>query len=353
MSLIDTMKRYIKKMINESDPGYKVMLMDKYTTSFVSLILGMSEIMKEEVYMFEQLGQLSYSENMSYLKCIVFVRPTSDNISLICQELQKPRYGSYYIYFSNVISKNEVKLLAEADEHEVVQEVQEIYADFLAHSPHLFSLSMPTYSVGLKWMPDALQRCVQGLSGVLFSLQHMPNIRYQNNSEFCRSLAENIRQNLLKEGLLYTENQPKDNSLLLLLDRRDDLVTPLLHQWTYEAMVNELLGVQNGRVKLSHIQGISQDLKEVVMTPSQDEFYAKSMYLNYGDIGQTIKELMEQYQQKLSKQQKVESLTDMKHFVENYPEFKKMSGTVSKHVTVLGELSRIVASYKLLELSEC
>lgn len=46
------------------------------------------------------------------------------------------------------------------------------------------------------------------------------------------------------------------------------------------------------------------------------------MYLNYGDIGQTIKDLMEDYQRKLSKQQKVENLNDMKHFVENYPEFK-------------------------------
>lgn len=40
-------------------------------------------------------------------------------------------------------------------------------------------------------------------------------------------------------------------------------------------MVHELLGVHNGRVKLGHIPGISEDLKEVVMTPSQDEFYAK------------------------------------------------------------------------------
>ena len=107
-------------------------------------------------------------------------------------------------------------------------------------------------------------------------------------------------------------------------------------------MVHELLGIYNGRVSLAHVPGISEELKEVIMTPSQDEFYAKvsitliipltfliyifdnlkSMYLNYGDIGQTIKELMEEYQRKLSKQQKVESLTDMKHFVESYPEFK-------------------------------
>ena len=47
----------------------------------------------------------------------------------------------------------------------------------------------------------------------------------------------------------------------------------LLLQWTYEAMVHELLGVNNGRVNLSHVQGVSDDLKEVVMSPTQDEFY--------------------------------------------------------------------------------
>jgi hypothetical protein len=34
------------------------------------------------------------------------------------------------------------------------------------------------------------------------------------------------------------------------LDRRNDPVTPLLSQWTYQAMVHELCGITNGRVKL-------------------------------------------------------------------------------------------------------
>ena len=39
-------------------------------------------------------------------------------------------------------------------------------------------------------------------------------------------------------------------------------------------------------------------------------------------------------------------------FVENYPQFKKMSGTVSKHVTIVGELSRLVTEKSLLDVSE-
>lgn len=36
----------------------------------------------------------------------------------------------------------------------------------------------------------------------------------------------------------------------LMLDRRNDPVTPLLSQWTYQAMVHELMGINNGRVRI-------------------------------------------------------------------------------------------------------
>lgn len=42
----------------------------------------------------------------------------------------------------------------------------------------------------------------------------------------------------------------------------------------------------------------------------------------------------------------------MKRFVEEYPEFRKLSGNVSKHVALVGELSRLVGRDKLLDVSE-
>ena len=48
----------------------------------------------------------------------------------------------HFLDFSNVISKQDVKILAEADDQEVVKEVQEFYGDYIAVNPHLFSLNM-------------------------------------------------------------------------------------------------------------------------------------------------------------------------------------------------------------------
>ena len=42
----------------------------------------------------------------------------------------------------------------------------------------------------------------------------------------------------------------------------------------------------------------------------------------------------------------------MKRFVEEYPEFKRLGGNVTKHVTLVGELSRLVERDDLLGVSE-
>lgn len=142
MNVIEAVKAYINKMTEESEPGMKLLLMDKDTTSIISMVFGQSDIQQKEVFLLERLDARNQSSNMGlrYLKCLVFIRPTTQNIELLCQELRNPKYGAYYIYFSNTLAKADVKILAENDEQEVVKEVQEFYIDYLAVNPHLFSL---------------------------------------------------------------------------------------------------------------------------------------------------------------------------------------------------------------------
>uniref|UniRef100_A0A3B3YWM1 Vacuolar protein sorting-associated protein 45 n=1 Tax=Poecilia mexicana TaxID=48701 RepID=A0A3B3YWM1_9TELE len=329
MNVTLAVKQYISKMIENSGPGMKVLLMDKETTSIVSVVYTQSEILQKEVYLFERIDSQS-RDSMKHLKAICFLRPTKENVQHLIQELRRPKYSVYFIYFSNVISKSEIKALAEADEQEVVAEVQ-----------------------GRTWEPSMLSRCTQGLTSVLLALKKCPMIRYQLSSDMAKRLAESVKQIITKEYELFDFRKTEVPPLLLILDRSDDAITPLLNQWTYQAMVHELLGLNNNRIDLSRVPGISKDLREVVLSAENDEFYANNLYMNFGEIGTNIKNLMEDFQKKKPKgQQKLESISDMKAFVDNYPQFKKMSGTVSKHVTVVGELSRLVSERQLMEVSE-
>uniref|UniRef100_A0A8C6VNN9 Vacuolar protein sorting-associated protein 45 n=1 Tax=Nothobranchius furzeri TaxID=105023 RepID=A0A8C6VNN9_NOTFU len=334
MNLTLAVKQYISKMIENSGPGMKVLLMDKETTSIVSVVYTQSEILQKEVYLFERIDSQN-RDSMKHLKAICFLRPTKENVEHLIQELRKPKYSVYFIYFSNVISKSEIKALAEADEQEVVAEVQEFYGDFIAVNPHLFSLNLQGVARGRSWEPTMLSRCTQGLTSVLLALKKCPMIRYQLSSDMSKRLAETVKVSM-------TTTLPLTH-----------ILCRCVLQWTYQAMVHELLGLNNNRIDLSRVPGINKDLREVVLSAEHDEFYANNLYMNFGEIGTNIKNLMEDFQKKKPKgQQKLESISDMKAFVDNYPQFKKMSGTVSKHVTVVGELSRLVAERQLMEVSE-
>ncbi|XP_049736280.1 vacuolar protein sorting-associated protein 45 isoform X2 [Elephas maximus indicus] len=313
MNVVFAVKQYISKMIEDSGPGMKVLLMDKETTGIVSMVYTQSEILQKEVYLFERIDSQN-REIMKHLKAICFLRPTKENVDYLIQELRRPKYSIYFIYFSNVISKSDVKSLAEADEQEVVAEVQEFYGDYIAVNPHLFSLNILGCCQGRNWDPAQLSRTTQGLTALLLSLKKCPMIRYQLSSEAAKRLAECVKQVITKEYELFEFRRTEVPPLLLILDRCDDAITPLLNQWTYQAMVHELLGINNNRIDLSRVPGISKDLREVVLSAENDEFYANNMYLNFAEIGSNIKNLMEDFQKKKPKeQQKLESIADMKN----------------------------------------
>lgn len=260
--------------------------------------------------------------------------------------------------FSNIIRKSSLERLAEADSNEVVKTVQEHFADYMTVNPDLFTLDLGFPKQRLWgsspdiWNNDALQRCTEGLVALLLSLKKKPLIRYEKNSLMAKKLATEVRYQITQEEQLFDFRRSDTPPILLILDRRDDPITPLLNQWTYQAMVHELLGIRNGKVDLSGVPDVRTELKEIVLTQDQDPFFKKTMYMNFGDLGGNIKEYVEQYQSRTQSTASIESISDMKRFVEDYPEFRKLSGNVSKHVALVGELSRQVAIYNLLDVSE-
>ena len=97
---------------------------------------------------------------------------------------------------------------------------------------------------------------------------------------------------------------------------------------------------------MSNVPDIRPELKQVVLSAEQDPFYAKNMFLNLGDLGANIKEYVADYSSRTQNGvSNIESIDDMKRFVEAYPEFRKLSGNVSKHVALVSELSRLVDKY--------
>jgi len=65
------------------------------------------------------------------MKAICLLRPTEVNAGLLVKELTRPHFAEYHMFFSGILTSGLLRLIAENDEHELVKQVQEFYADFL------------------------------------------------------------------------------------------------------------------------------------------------------------------------------------------------------------------------------
>ncbi|KAK3333305.1 Sec1-like protein [Cercophora scortea] len=366
MDVVQAVSGYVSKMVSAGDSAsssaapsakMKILLLDRETMPFISTAVTQSALLNQEVYLTDRLDNPN-RDKMRHLRCLCFVRPHPDSIGLLIDELRDPKYGEYHLFFSNIAKKSTLERLAEADDHEVVKLVQEHFVDYVVVNPDLFSLNMapPLHRIWSgspdTWNTDSLQRATEGVIAILLTLKKKPLIRYQRSSALARKLASEVRYCITQEDQLFDFRKVDTPPILLVLDRREDPITPLLTQWTYQAMVHHQLGIHNGRVDLSGVPDINPDLKEIVLSQDQDPFFKKNMYLNFGDLGGNIKDYVEQYQSKTKNNANIESISDMKRFMEEYPEFRKLSGNVSKHVTLVSELSRRVGAENLLEVSE-
>lgn len=138
--------------------------------------------------------------------------------------------------------------------------------------------------------------------------------------------------------------------VFLMLDRREDPITPLLTQWTYQAMLHELIGIENNKIDLENDNN-NIDTK-TVMSCNYDEFYNEHLFDNFGDLGKAVKDYVDVYQEETTKKTKLESIDDIQKFIDLYPNYKKLSGNVTKHVNILHKFSRIVEKRQLFYISE-
>ncbi|CCK72900.1 Vps45p KNAG_0M00470 [Huiozyma naganishii CBS 8797] len=339
-------------------PRVKVLLLDKNTTPTLSVCATQTELLEHEIYLIDTVENAE-RDVMRQLKCLVYVKPTDETLACLVRELQSPKYGEYHLFFNNFVSKQQLETLAEADQLEVVVKVEELFQDYQIINEHLFSLDLPRASSDL--VVDTLvdesymKQCKDSLLSLCMSLKVKPEIiRYDQESAVCKSLGKGLLQDIEKNSrsLFDFPQDPSTPPVLLLLDRFDDPLTPLLQPWTYQSMIHEYIGIKRNIVNLSKVPNIEAELETVTLSSKQDVFFHDTRYLNFGDLGDKLKEYVSTYKTTAQGANSVDTMDDIKEFIEKYPELKKLSGNVSKHMTIVGELDRQLKDLHIWELSE-
>lgn len=219
------------------------LIVDEATLKVLNSFLRMGDLHSEGVTSMELLSR--EREPLPGLNALYLLRPDAENISLVLEDFKSataPQHRHVHLCFSQPVPAD---LLTKLVEHQLlasrIRSLVEAPLSFVVVQDRGFHFDMPEAIAGLFPVPDqSLQRVVvKRLLDACRCLQlNSATIRH-SQSALCRSVAKELQSELEQTRLLTTDSGPPCE--LLILDRSVDMAAVLVHEYTYEACVYDLL----------------------------------------------------------------------------------------------------------------
>jgi len=200
-------------------------------------------------------------------------------------------------------------------------------------------------------------------------LGEYPTIRYykprtasHEAGVLCSHLARFVQEQIDMYATYHNNFPPpssRPRATLYILDRSVDLVAPLVHEFTYQAMAHDLLPIKEGakvtyKVKINEGGGDRQE-KELEIS-EKDKIWLANRHQHMKD---TIEKLMGEFQRFMDENPHFtksdsggsNSLNAIKDMLAGLPQFQEMKEAYSLHLTLAQESMNIFQRQKLADIS--
>jgi len=342
--------------------GWKILVVDKKSMEVVSSAVGMYDIMERRITIVESLEKKRApfpDKGVVYL-----MEPTEKSVKKLLDDYQKgnvlygPNVFLYFLYRLPDPFLEKIKYCRPLVKR--VKGLTEINVDFLAKEDRGFTLNMresfaPLYTrQGSAAVEDAI---ATKLVTVCATLNEYPHIRFSKSSKVCDSLAALFHKKLdtfvaqnptwwYHGGGKDARQSQRDRGVLLLLDRADDCMTPLMHDFNYQSMVYDLLKTEGDRIttKVEAGEDASETAEKDFLLDEKDKLWVEMRGKHIAQVLQTlssrIRDIMNSSTGKMhandSKDGKM-SLQDMGAALKALPEYREILSKLSEHMHIVHE----------------
>ncbi len=343
----------------------------------MSNVMGMYDLMEQRVTLVESISKKRAP--FHEMAVIYVISSTQENITQIIkdyspsqgtktQQQQQPLYGpAVFIYTLNRLPQQLLEQIKSC-RHLVksIRALREINVDFVAKENRAFHFDMPTclkelFFTSRSTSSPLVATIVDKLVTVCATLNEYPHIRYPANSSLCQALAEAFHRQMNEfvagaPSWWYYGMQghmERDRSTLLLLDRSIDALSPLMHEFTYQAMVNDLLPIEDDKISYK-AEAVTKD----VLLNDNDELWVEFRCRHIADVIQTlssrIREIMNSDTGAKLAIDSGRSLTisEMASALKKLPEYQEVISKLSQHMHVSHQCMSVFTREKLLDLAE-
>lgn len=389
----------VKKKLVEGE--FMVLVVDRRTSKILSSCSRMFDVMQTDVMIIENLTLCR--EKLDF-HAIYFLENSTTSIKYLLKDYhprKKPQYKAAHLFFTGRVSADHMKLIQSRKQLvSRIKTFKELNVDFLAFESQVYSFGNPCKTISNLYvhgpesnMPE-LKKASAQLISLCLTLKEDPYIRYWNGGEgnatgLCKSLAtffhddfKEKKSQLEEKGEFegWAANPNRSKGTILIVDRSIDPAAALMHEYTYQAMVNDLL-VVNGELctlpgkkkKAEEKQSEEQDEKQegktsteeeddknIVVLSESDELWNQLRHKHFSEAMGTLAKQFKEFKEtnKMAKYRggkakgQQQDLKNMVSAVQGLTQYKEQVAKFSKHQELLKFILGLFNSRKLKELGD-
>uniref|UniRef100_A0A915LRB2 Uncharacterized protein n=1 Tax=Meloidogyne javanica TaxID=6303 RepID=A0A915LRB2_MELJA len=274
------------------EPTWKLLIFDGYGQDIISPLLNVKQLREAGVTLHMHLN--SQRETLPDVPAVYFVSPTESNIQIICNDLRKSMYDSYYF---NMI-----------------------------------------YPLPRPLLEDLALSAVEG--GIVQQVQKKLDQKIRDN-------LRDARNNLFTQENVRASHLNIHRPVLVIADRSLDLSTMLHHTWTYQAMIADILDMDLNRIRMKDKNGRQKDYE----FSNEDKLFNSYKGSAFPLVAEAIQEDLEAYRKN---EEEIRRLKDSmgiegSTIIENESDFLLDSAT-NKLSSAVGSLPELLEKKRLIDL---
>ncbi|KAJ2809249.1 syntaxin binding protein 1 [Coemansia guatemalensis] len=356
---------------------FKVVIVDRRSLKLLNRILKLSEILEHDVARIEKIE--NNRKDDPAIEALYFLTPSKISVDSLISDFSSgggggsgshqrgpggppsgrprpPKYRAAHVFFTSELPDILLARIKKAGISSHIKALRELCIEYDSYDKHVFLTKMITRPIYRLYSPlvtrgfnDELEMISKKLANVCGALKENPVVRYllldqeDYGDTKARPLAflfhtemDRIRDNIPKES-----DSSRPPTELIIVDRSADPFAPILHEFTYEAMVYDLLDIEEGN-KFTYTAQLGNGESEV-KTVSLDDNDSVWQEFRFRHITDAQEGIMKRLNDLVGSNRTIANLRTgeklnihkMRDVIATMPQYKEQLSLLSAHVTIM------------------
>lgn len=351
---------------------YKCVIIDEHTEKLIKQVLEEHEILDRRVATVERLENKRATQN--YIDAMYIIKPTPLSIDCLNADFTRVpnRYAAAHVFV--LPDPNMESIFRKIKNGRVgghLRSLQVLHIDHFPLEQCIFSLKEPQ-SLEIFYNQncfDLVQKYVSQVAGQLVGLCtsfgeypivrfYKPDAPLNETSVLPYMIASAFHQELDEYARTHPEfpviDESRPRSVFVITDRTMDVMAPLVHEFTYQAMAYDLLNIVEGNTYKYERQEKGESIKTSGKLTDKDTEWVSLRHLHMQEAIELFTARLDKLKKDhphLADQNAQASVSDLQDMVAGLPMFAEMKERFSLHLSMAGQCMDLLQKSNLMDVA--